>query len=164
MACPHSRVRIHAKVRMFQILSCPFEADASNESSEFKHNVRTSVLCPGRSNEYIFMASGTSFDLVGAGMAYTSTALFDSARQMGAPLLASAPPSGKQNERILPVARTMRYGVNKSANSTAASSSSATSLPFSFARFFLLACFLRISSSVRMRIISTERSWLWTAR
>lgn len=176
IACPHSSVRIQANVRMFHILSWPFDAEASNESSEFKHSVRTSALCPGKSSAYNRAASGTSFDFIGGGMVYTSTALFDSARQIwtrqcermlstgglgqaltGAPLLASAPPSGKQNERILPDARTMRYGVNRSAKSIAVSSSS-ISLPFSLARFLRRACFLRISSSVRIRMISTERS------
>ena len=66
---------MHAVVFIFQIFKEPFEAEAKSRSSELRLNVRTSVLCPGRSTVKTRVASGVlSFDLVGWGMLWTSSA------------------------------------------------------------------------------------------
>lgn len=75
IAYPQSIVRMHAVVFIFHIFSEPFEADARRRSSELRHNVRTSVLWPGRSTVYKRIASGASFDFAGCGMLWTSSAL-----------------------------------------------------------------------------------------
>jgi hypothetical protein len=75
IAYPQSIVRIHAVVFIFQIFKEPFEAEAKSRSSELKLNVRTSVLCPGKSTVKMRVASGVpSFNLVGWGMLWTSRA------------------------------------------------------------------------------------------
>ena len=75
IAYPQSIVRIHPVVFIFQIFKEPFEAEARSESSELRLNVRTSVLCPGRSTVKRRVASGVlSFDFMGWGMLWTSTA------------------------------------------------------------------------------------------
>lgn len=99
IAYPQSIVRMHAVVFMFQIFREPFrggnfstcqedqlegklplDADAKSRSSELRDNVRTSVLCPGRSTEKRRVASGEpSLDFEGWGTLYTSNALEDNA-------------------------------------------------------------------------------------